>query len=290
MFEHLIGNEGNKELLKSTIKNNKVVHSYMFVGQEGIGKSLFAQEFAKSILCSEIQLQNHPDFKVLAPDGNTIKIEQIRNMLKTLYEKPIVSKKKIYIINEAEKMTKESQNALLKTLEEPPEYIVIILIVSNESNILNTIKSRCNKIVFNKIENNILNEYLNKDLNFKEITDNLLKLIDGSIAKAIEVYEQKEIYLNIEDIILNIDKIDIIDLLKKSESIYKNKESIENILKYINVLLLNKAKEDSCNSNKYLNCIDIVQNARKNILRNANYEMNIDNMLFQMFELVKSEE
>ena len=81
-------------------------------------------------------------------------------MQEKVVEKPIISPKKVYIINDAELMTKEAQNCLLKTLEEPPEYVIIILIVSNESKLLNTVKSRCVKIEFSKLTNEEINNYL----------------------------------------------------------------------------------------------------------------------------------
>jgi len=123
-FENLIGNEKVKDLLTKTIKTDIILHSYLFVGIEGIGKSLFAKEFAKMVLCieenkpcnkctscMEIENSNHPDFMQIEPDGNAIKIEQIRFLQQKIAEKPIISKNKVYIINNADTMTKEAQNA-----------------------------------------------------------------------------------------------------------------------------------------------------------------------------------
>ena len=90
------------------------------------------------------------------PDEGKIKIEQLRNLQSKIIEKPIISNKKVYVIKDADTMTKEASNCLLKTLEEPPSYIIIILIGANESMFLNTIKSRCTKILFNKIEDDKL--------------------------------------------------------------------------------------------------------------------------------------
>ena len=163
IFEDIIGNEKNKKILSDILKSNKIANSYMFVGQESIGKFLFAKEFAKAILCEneekpcnncksciEFNTNNNPDFNIIESDGKNIKIDQIRELTKKVYEKPIISNKKVYIINDSNLMTKEAQNSLLKTLEEPPEYVTIILVTSNESMFLPTIKSRCTKILFNK--------------------------------------------------------------------------------------------------------------------------------------------
>ena len=102
--------------------------------------------------CIKWDSNNHPDFLQIEPENNTIKIEQIRNMQEEISVKPIASNKKVFLIVNSDCMTKESQNCLLKTLEEPPEYATIILTTSNESKLLNTIKSRCMKIPFQKIE------------------------------------------------------------------------------------------------------------------------------------------
>ena len=112
MFEQIIGNEKIQELLKNAIKNSKTSHSYLFIGTEGIGKKLIAQEFSKALLCLgdpkycntcksciEFDSQNNPDFNIIEPDGNSIKIEQIREIQRKVAEKPIISSKKIYIIN-----------------------------------------------------------------------------------------------------------------------------------------------------------------------------------------------
>lgn len=148
-FENIIGNNSVKKLLSHSIDSNNILHSYMFIGPNGIGKCLFAKEFAKMVLDNTIDIYNHPDFMLIEPeDGKNIKIEQVRYLQQKISEKPIGGSKKIYIINDSDSMTKEAQNCLLKTLEEPPSYAIIVLIVSNENKILTTIKSRCTKVSF----------------------------------------------------------------------------------------------------------------------------------------------
>ena len=164
-FSNIIGNDDIKELFNKSLETKNLVHSYMFIGPEGIGKSLFAKELAKMILCQvdekacgscssciKFDSGNHPDFVFVdSEDGKNIKIGQIRLMQESIAEKPIVSSNKVYVINNSDLMTAEAQNCLLKTLEEPPEYATIILICSNSSKLLNTIKSRCTKIAFKKL-------------------------------------------------------------------------------------------------------------------------------------------
>ena len=175
-FDNIIGNNSVKKLLSHAIDFNNILHSYMFIGPEGIGKSLFAKEFAKIILNNPIDIYNHPDFMIIEPeDGKSLKIEQIRYLQEKISEKPISSSKKIYIINDSDSMTKEAQNCLLKTLEEPPSYAIMVLIVSNENKMLTTIKSRCTKVSFHSLSIDELKSYFTIN-NLPIPSDNIFKV------------------------------------------------------------------------------------------------------------------
>ena len=293
MFEKIEGNERIKENLKKSLEQNKTSHSYLFIGVEGIGKKLIAKDFAKRILCIEnkencntckscieFNTNNNPDFMIISPDGNSIKIEQIRDLQKSIQEKPIISSKKVYIIDDADKMTSEAQNCLLKTLEEPPEFATIILIGSNESSFLSTIKSRCMILHFETIKNEELKNFLQENYGITDISQNMLDIFQGSIGKAIILKDKKEEYEQIESIIMNIENKDIIDIINMSEIIYKSKEEIYEILDYINIILLKLAKLNYA----YTKCINIVENTKKRLQQNANYDMSIDNMLFNIWQ------
>ncbi|MBQ2938249.1 MAG: DNA polymerase III subunit delta' [Clostridia bacterium] len=295
MFNNILGNDRIKELLINSIKMNKTSHSYLFVGTEGIGKTLIAKEFAKMILCSdenkycnkcksciEFDTNNNPDFKIIEPDGNSLKIEQIREFQSKVAEKPIISNKKVYIIKDSDKMTQEAQNCLLKTLEEPPGYVVIILIGSNENAFLSTIKSRCMILHFDKISNEEIEKYLEENHQIKINSKIMIDAFQGSIGKALQLKEKQEEYERIEEIIYNLENKDKIDILNMSEIIYKSKDDKQEILDYMNVVFLNLAKKSS----KYANCIHIVEETKKRLQSNANYDMCIDNMLFSLWEQV----
>ena len=294
-FENLIGNEKVKDLLTKTIKTDIILHSYLFVGIEGIGKSLFAKEFAKMVLCieenkpcnkctscMEIENSNHPDFMQIEPDGNAIKIEQIRFLQQKIAEKPIISKNKVYIINNADTMTKEAQNALLKTLEEPPEYAVIILIASNESNLLNTIKSRCTKVVFQIIENEKIEKYIKENISV-HVTKSMIDMCEGSIGKALRLKEGQEIYEEIEKLVQNLDTKDLIEIMNNTELFSKSKDNIYELLDYLNIILYNTRSINK------INCIKLVEEAKKRLLSNSNFDMTIDNLLVKMWEEVNEE-
>lgn len=292
MFEKIIGNNNIKNELIHTVELNKISHSYLFLGTAGIGKIEIAKEFAKMILCLnekkycnhcksciEFDSNNNPDFQMVEPDGNSIKIEQIRQMQRKIIEAPIISQNKVYIINDADLMTIEAQNCLLKTLEEPPEFVTIILIGSNENNFLSTIKSRCTIIKFQDIENSQIKDYLKSKYDIK-VSDNLLEIFGGSIGKAEKLKDKQELYNSIIEIIENIENLDIIDLFKRADVIYKSQEEKNSILDAINTILFKMGKENI----KYLNCINIVEDTKIRLNANGNYNMCIDNMLLRIWE------
>ena len=295
MFNNIIGNDKIKDVLINAVKLNKISHSYLFIGPDGIGKRLIAKEFAKMILCTsenkycnscksciEFDTSNNPDFEIIEPNGNSLKIEQIRNFQNKVAEKPIISDRKVYIINDSDKMTQEAQNCLLKTLEEPPEFVTIILIGSNENAFLSTIKSRCMIMHFEKIPNNQIEDFLEKNYSEKMSSNTMISAFQGSIGKAIKLKEKQEEYEKIEQIIYNLNKKDKIDILNMSEILYKSKEEKEDMLDYINIILIELAKHES----KYAYCIEIVEETKKRLQSNANYDMCIDNMLFNLWETI----
>ena len=294
MFKNIIGNEEIQKRLEKSVENRKVLHSYIFVGQEGIGKKKMAKEFAKMILCLgepkycdncksciEFNSENHPDFFELEPEEKSIKIEQIRSMQTKIAEKPIISENKVYIINNADTMTKEAQNCLLKTLEEPPEYVTIILVGTNENLFLNTIKSRCVIMHFNPIKKEEIKKYLLQE-NEGEINETLLDMAQGSIGKAIQLKDQIEQYKEVESIIKNLDKMNILQIIKKAEILYKSKESIGDMLNYMNTVCINQTKENP----KMILAIDIIEDTKQRLKMNSNYDMSIDNLIFNMWEAV----
>ena len=295
-FDNIIGNNKIKNMLEASVSSKHFSHSYMFIGEDGIGKFLFAKEFAKMILCEdfkngspcetcksciEYNTQNHPDFFIVSPeDEKSIKIEQIRYMQEKISEKPIVSSKKVYIINDSNLMTKEAQNCLLKTLEEPPEYAVIILVLSNESKILNTIKSRCTKIHFSNLTDSEIKEYFN--YTNQTFNSNILKICNGSIGKAILLKDDVLVYEDLDKLIESFKTKDIVDIWNQSEILYKSKDSIYNLLEYMNVSFMNQVLEK--NNLKFINCIKIIENTKNRLLANANYDMSIDNLCLGIWE------
>ena len=294
-FDGLIGNDKTKELLSKSVKNENILHSYLFYGTDGIGKKLFAIEFSKMILCEadnkpcgkckscvEFESNNNPDFSIIEPDGNSLKIEQIRAFQRKTLEKPINGSKKIYIINDAEKMTREAQNCLLKTLEEPQSYIVIILICSNENAILPTVKSRCTKIYFNEQTKEDVRKYIQEKFATTDFDESMLELCGGSIKRAIEIFEKKEVLNQIKDIASNVTKFDKLKFILGSEIFYNNKEDINLLLDYMNILFFKEVNQSNIASSS--KSMEYIEEAKRKINYSNNFDMTIDNMLIKIWE------
>ena len=208
-FENLIGHEDQIKELVSSFNNNKVSHAYIFSGPTGIGKKQVAIEFSKllnclnstksissntnsyecdCISCNKIDKHNHPDVFVFTyEDSNIIKVDDIRKDIEEMIHlKSFEGKSKVVILNDAERMNVYAQNALLKTLEEPPPFSILILITENAHMLLNTIRSRCLTINFSPLlESEIINHLTSNrkiDLSDAEI---IAKYSYGIMAKAI---------------------------------------------------------------------------------------------------------
>lgn len=303
MFENIAGHENIKNILSNNINTKNILHSYLFIGEDGIGKKMLAKEFAKAILCTlennrpcnickscvEFNTNNNANFNLINEEGSAIKIEQIRNMQVKIAEKPINSNYKVYLINDAELMTQEAQNCLLKTLEEPPEYIVIILITSNENKVLNTIKSRCMKLYFNNLDKNSVKKVLTEKFEMEDINDSFLDAAGGSIKKALLIKEKSSEYEQITKLFDIIDKENLVNFINSASIIYENKDDIYNILDYINILLDIKIRSNSNNSFKFANCIFTVEEVKKRLRANSNYDMSIDYLLMNMWKEINGE-
>ena len=280
MFENIVGHERQKEILAKSILNDSISHAYLFLGQEGIGKFKLACEFAKKILKTE-NLNINPDFRIIKKreDKKDIVVEQIRKeLIDDVYIVPATGQRKVYIIDDAHQLNVAAQNTLLKTLEEPPKYITIILIASNSSSFLTTILSRVNQIPFEGVTSGVLKSYLMDNFN-KTLDDSIVEYVDGSIGKAINIINNNliEKYKNIDELYKLIQNKDIIEAFIYSSNIKFNDEDS---LDYLEFVLYKK--------NKY-NCIKIIENAKNRLKFNGNYDIIIDSMLLRLIDNIEEE-
>lgn len=285
MFENIVGNDTVKEELIDTLESNKIANSYMFIGEEGIGKLSFAKEFAKAIMCLSGNLKgsckcdscikfdasSNPDYMEIHEEKNLIKIDQIRALEDDIARKPIVSNKKVYVISDAKYMTEEAQNCLLKTLEEPPKYANIILVTSNENSLLPTVQSRCIKIKFSKLSNEDLRKIR------PDLTDAELEILDGSLKGIEDISNKIDEYQKIDNIVSNLQNDNLINVLNNADILYNGKDNINDLLDYLNILLFKRQVYEP---------ITIVEKTKKKIQNYNNYEMCIDYLLMNSYKVI----
>jgi len=259
MFDKVLGHESIKQYLKKQIECEEVSHAYTFYGINSIGKKMLAMEFAKELLETEL-LNACPDFKYIekSDQKTEIVVEQIKKQItEDVNITPACSKHKVYIINDAEQMNVSAQNKLLKTLEEPPRFVVIILVTSFFEKLLPTIKSRTSNINFNRI----CDSDIEKIAGFN-ISSSLLKYSEGSLNKILQSKEEsvKEKYEIIEKIaqsIKNKDKYEVVQGLK-------NISIKDEALDYLEYLLLKQGNYSA---------ISKIEGARVKVQDNANDEI-----------------
>ena len=309
-FEKIKGQNFAKKYLTNSIKSNMVSHANMFEGPNGIGKNTMARELAAILLEME-NLFNSPDYIEIKPDGNSIKIAQIRKLQSDILVKPYKSYK-IYVIDEAQKMTVEAQNALIKTLEEPPKYAIIILITDNKESLLDTIKSRCEIIKFTPIPMQEVASYLTMNGIDSKRASLLANFSRGSMKKAIELSESEEFHLMREEVqkyvetFLNGNLIEIMDI---QSSIEKYKDQITNVLDLLinyfrdimmvkenvdNSMIINldrlifvKNMSNKTTYSQLSKIIDIIEETKNKLRSNCNFNISIQVMTLNIYEVIK---
>ena len=175
-FSQIVGHQKQLEVMRQALNHGRLHHAYLFAGMEGLGKKTIALALAKAIHCSSatgdfcgecadcvrIQDANHPDVRILGPlaGKKEISIQQIRELEKELNFRSFSGKKKIAILDPATLMNLSAQNALLKTLEEPPQGSLLILIASNGGALLPTLRSRCLRVTFGPLARELVSGFL----------------------------------------------------------------------------------------------------------------------------------
>jgi DNA polymerase-3 subunit delta' len=193
-FSRVIGYGRQKEMLSTLVARDKLPHALLLAGPEGVGKRTLALELVKNLFCEDrracescrscraLIAGTHPDFTVLS--GRTsIKLDELRALRRDVYEPPYEASIRAIIIDNAEMMTREAGNALLKTLEEPPPSNVFILVSSREQEIPLTVRSRCMRIAFGPLRRDSISSYYKAELGLdSERAELLADLSNGSIS------------------------------------------------------------------------------------------------------------
>ncbi len=268
-FSDIIGQEQIKEHLQKAIQMHKVSHAYIINGERGSGKEFIANLFAMTLQCEregtepcmechsckQAMTKNQPDILRLTHEKpNTISVEDIRDQINhDVQIKPYSSSRKIYIINDAEKMTPQAQNALLKTLEEPPEYVVILLLTTNASLLLPTLISRSIVLNMKPVEDKRVRKYLMEELHIPDYqADICVAFARGNIGKAKSLASSEDFDKIKEEaitVLKYINDMEIGDLIQAIKKIGEYKVDIHDYLDIIMIwyrdVLLFKATNDA---------------------------------------------
>lgn len=208
MWDSVLGHEQNKEFLQNFLQREARPHALLFCGAEGLGKKKLALEFAKTFLClngkgddgcEACRLLNfadgnvsHPDFILVErlPEKRDLSIEQMRELAKQAAFAPVLSKNKICIVEDADRLTEAAANSFLKLLEEPPAGWLIILLASSEDKLLTTILSRVVKLRFNPLAVADVKKLLLERGVAAEASEVLARISEGSVGTALNLNEQ----------------------------------------------------------------------------------------------------
>ena len=253
-FEDIIGQENVVMHFSNAIKMRKISHAYIINGEQGMGKKTIAKAFAMTLQCEKKGLQpcmecrsckqastgNHPDIRWVSHEKPAvISVEEIRSQINgDVQIKPYSSEYKIYIVDDASKMNTAAQNALLKTIEEPPSYVIILLLTDNKETLLSTIHSRCVTMEMKPVKDSEIIKYLIEkehivDYRAREVTG----FAGGNIGKAIKLASSDEfieLKENIVNITRTIGKMNVADIM----AAVKNAASFkDNISEYLDLLM-----------------------------------------------------
>ena len=310
MWKDILGQESAINILKKTIKQNRVGSAYLFFGPDGVGKTKTAKELAKVCNCQSIKEEDscdicsscykinhdiHPDVKVIKPASIHFLISQIQDLQKEVYTTPFEGKKKVYILDEIDKMTKEAANAFLKTLEEPTSNVLFILITSSLEALLPTIISRCRPVKFNLIPEGIQTQIF-PEWGLEPSRFHLLAQASGGSLGRAKEYLEKGIFehqAKLSGALENIFKSDegflLISKIATQIVDYYKKENIELFLEIFSVWLKQKAYHlVSVNFINLYKAIDIVIEIQRIIrFQNANLQLAMEVMFIKLKECLK---
>lgn len=221
-FRDIIGQDQIKSNLKNAIKFSKISHAYIISGEKSSGKEFISKVFAQALLCEkggdepcgechsckQAQSGNHPDIKYVSHEKPaSIGVDDVREQISAdVSIKPYSGPYKIYIVSEAEKMTAQAQNAILKTLEEPPEYVVIMLLTTNAAGFLPTIRSRCIEMEMKPVPSDVLKDYLMTEMKIPDYkADVCVAFAQGNVGKAREMASSDD-FTAVQNATLNLVK------------------------------------------------------------------------------------
>ena len=267
-FSEIVGHEQIKEHMQAAIRDKKPFHAYLFQGEEGVGKEALARTFAaglqcqsesadkpckECVSCRQMESGNQPDVIWVTREKASLGVDEIREQLcNTMDIKPFSSPYKIYLVPEAEKMTEAAQNALLKTIEEPPEYGIVILMTSNISALLPTIQSRCLTMEFRPLSTAGVESYVKEHCQVPDYQARAsAAFAQGNLGKAMR-YAKSEDFIERKDHIISllrhVEQMDLSEMLAVIKDLGTRKDEVRDyidlmVLWYRDVLLFKATKD-----------------------------------------------
>lgn len=325
-FKNILGHEKVIESLQNALMLDKVSHAYILEGEEGSGKMTTAEAFAMALQCEkggkdacmecsscrQALTRNNPDIIYLQPTKERIiSVDDIRHQInESVSIKPYSSKYKVYIVDHAEKMNEAAQNALLKTIEEPPQYVVILLLTTNKETFLPTIRSRCVALQMHPVSDELICNYLQTVLGVSEEEALLCTAFaQGNLGKAANLSGSEDflqIKLATVQLMKRIKEIDLYELTQAVKQIGEYKLRISEYFDLMTIwfrdILVYKATSDA---NKLVfrdevydikkqasissyegiqKIIDAIMTAKTRINSNVNLELALELMLLTIKE------
>lgn len=326
-FKDIVGQEQIKEHFKNAITQNMIGHAYIINGERNCGKEFLAKVFAKAIQCEDLtdgepcgkchacvqtESMNHPDIIFVSHEKPAvISVEDIRNQINSTVDiMPYSGNKKIYIMNDGELMTPQAQNALLKTLEEPPEYVVIIILTNNMEMFLPTIISRCVVLNFKPVRDELIKDFLMKNMQIPDYkADICVAFARGNVGKA-RLLAKSEEFDKVKDealsLLKNIDDMEIHELVSSIKKIMEYKFDPYDYLDIFSIwyrdMLMFKATNDAnglvfrdelqhirraADKSTYEGIetiIDALEKCKQRLKANVNFELSLELLLLTIKE------
>lgn len=324
-FTGIIGNEQVKEYLMNALATGTVSHSYIFSGEDGVGKGMFAEEFAKILQCSssgvkpcgrchsciQADSHSHPDIIYVQHEKpGTIGVDDIRKgLVNDIQIRPYEGPYKIYIIDEAEKLSIQAQNAMLKTIEEPPAYGIVLLLTSNLSTFLPTIRSRCVELSIRPVTDVQEEAFLLSKGVSQEKIASIIRFTRGNLGKALKMADSEnfmEMIQKMQSVLKQVHSMNMEQLIRTVALFGTYQTEIKDCLDYIeqwyrDVLLFKATKDMNMLifqeegfelkraveriSYEGMECIlQAIQTARRRLDANVNFELTIQLLLENMRE------
>ena len=325
-FKDVVGHKDILKYISSAVENNRVSHAYILNGERGSGKRMLANLFATTLLCEsgnsepcgkchscrQAESGNHPDIiRVTHEKPNSISVDDIRTQVNNTVDiKPYQGPYKVYIIHQADLMTPQAQNAILKTIEEPPAYAVVMLLADNPDALLPTISSRCVQLNLKPVGDQLVKDYLMNEMHVPDYQAEVdASLAQGNIGKAERIARSPEYEETLESALRMAKYADSMPLYEIVETIKKLTAEKDNIDDYFDifslwfrdVLLFKATKEvDSLVFKQELNgirerankssyeglekIIEAIQKARARLNANVNFDLTMELMFLTMKE------